>query len=126
VRGKRAIILLTDGEDSRSKYQYNDALEYARRSGVALYTVGINLPSKMTDAHLKLERLAEETGGRAFFITRASELERIYKIVEDELRSQYLVAYQSSKEGNDGKFRSVDVKVRRPGLEAKTVRGYYP
>jgi Ca-activated chloride channel family protein len=126
VKGKRAVILLTDGEDSRSKYPYNDALEYARRSGVALYTVGINLPSKMTDAHLKLERLAQETGGRAFFISRATELPRIYQIVEDELRSQYLIAYQSSKEGNDGKFRSVEVKVRRPGLEAKTVRGYYP
>jgi Ca-activated chloride channel family protein len=126
VRGKRAIILLTDGRDEGSKYSYNDALEYARRSGVAFYTVGIGLTGQDADVHFKLARLAEETGGRAFFVDHAPELKGIFASVERELRSQYLVAYQSSKPGNDGKFRAVEIKLARPGFAARTIHGYYP
>jgi len=126
IKGKRAIILLSDGRDEGSRYTYNDTLEYARRSGVALYTVGISLASRDTDVRLKLNQLAEETGGRAFFIDRAGALAEVYKSIESEVRSQYLLAYQSSKSGNEEKFRTVEVKLAKPGLEAKTLRGYYP
>lgn len=129
IKGKRAIILLSDGKDEGSHYSYADALEYARRSGVAIYTVGINLSRQDADVRLKLSRLSDETGGRVFMIEKASELERVYDIIQGELRSQYLLAYQSNKEREPGdaeKFRSVEVKVARPGLEAKTLRGYYP
>jgi Ca-activated chloride channel family protein len=126
VKGKRAIILLSDGKDEGSRYSFSDALEYARRSGVAIYTVGIDLSSQNADVRLKLSRLADETGGRFFFIERAKELEGIYDSIQKELRSQYLLAYQSSKEGNDDKFRTVEVKMAKPGMEAKTVKGYYP
>jgi VWFA-related protein len=129
IKGKRAIILLSDGKDEGSHYSYTDALEYARRSGVAIYTVGINLSRQDADVRLKLSRLSDETGGRVFMIERANELERIYDIIQTELRSQYLLAYQSSKEREPGdaeKFRTVEVKVDRPGMEAKTLRGYYP
>ncbi|MFL6263614.1 MAG: VWA domain-containing protein [Thermoanaerobaculia bacterium] len=126
VKGKRAIILLSDGKDEGSRYTFSDALEYARRSGVAIYTVGIDLSAQNQDVRLKLSRLADETGGRFFFIERAKELEGIYDAIQKELRSQYLLAYQSSKEGNDDKFRTVEVKMAKPGMEAKTVKGYYP
>jgi VWFA-related protein len=127
VKGKRTIILLSDGQDEGSRYTYGDVLEYARRSGVAIYTVGIGLSSQNTDTRLKLSRLADETGGRYFFIEKARELEGIYESIQKELRSQYLLAYQSSKEGGDpDKFRAVEVKMTKPGTEAKTVRGYYP
>jgi Ca-activated chloride channel family protein len=129
IKGKRAIILLSDGKDEGSHYSYGDALEYARRSGVAIYTVGINLSRQDADVRLKLSRLSDETGGRVFMIEKANELERIYDIIQTELRSQYLLAYQSSKEREPGdaeKFRTVEVKVARPGMEAKTLRGYYP
>ncbi len=129
VKGKRAIVLLSDGKDEGSRYSFSDALEYARRSGVALYTVGLDLSSQEADVRLKLARLADETGGRFFYISKASELERIYDQIQSELRSQYLLAYQSSKEttlGDANKFRTVEVKMSRPGLEAKTLRGYYP
>ncbi|MFY9820688.1 MAG: VWA domain-containing protein [Thermoanaerobaculia bacterium] len=129
IKGKRAIVLLSDGKDEGSHYSFGDALEYARRSGVSIYTVGINLSSQDADVRLKLSRLADETGGRAFLIQRANELERIYDIIQAELRSQYLLAYQSNKEREPGdaeKFRTVEVKIARPGLEAKTLRGYYP
>jgi len=129
IKGKRAIILLSDGKDEGSHYSYADALEYARRSGVAIYTVGINLSRQDADVRLKLSRLSDETGGRVFMIERASELERVYDVIQSELRSQYLLAYQSNKEREPGdaeKFRTVEVKVARPGFEAKTLRGYYP
>ncbi len=126
LRGKRAVILLSDGADTKSRYQFDDVLEYARRSGVALYAVGINLKSNETDIRIKLERLAEETGGRSFFISGSRELKGVYEKVEAELRSQYLLAYQSSNAGREEKFRAVEVKMAKPGLEAKTMRGYYP
>ncbi|HEV2844794.1 MAG TPA: VWA domain-containing protein, partial [Thermoanaerobaculia bacterium] len=126
VKGKRALIVLSDGKDEGSRYQFDDALEYARRSGVAIYTVGIDLASRENDVRVKLSRLAEETGGRFFFISGARDLEGVYDAIEKELRSQYLLAYQSSNAGDSDKYRTVEVKVAKPGLEAKTLRGYYP
>jgi Ca-activated chloride channel homolog len=126
IRGKKAIIVLSDGRDEGSRYQFDDTLEYARRSGVSLYAVGIGLSPKDTDVRLKLSRLSEETGGRVFFIDRAGELDRVYDAIEEELRSQYLLAYQSPNTSRDDKFRAIEVKIARPGLEAKTLRGYYP
>ena len=127
IKGKRAIVLLTDGDDVGSRYKFDDALDYARRAGVAIYTVGIHLDPEETDVRLKLRRLAEETGGRYFFIERTSELAKVYSAVEADLRTQYLLAYESTQQGGDrDKFRTVDVKVDKPGLEAKTMRGYYP
>jgi Ca-activated chloride channel homolog len=126
VKGKKSIILLSDGKDEGSRYNFGDVLEYARRSGVAIYTVGIGLSSQNADIRLKLSRLADETGGRFFFIEKAKELDGIYDAIQKELRSQYLLAYQSSQEGGTDKFRAIEVKIGKPGMEAKTVRGYYP
>jgi VWFA-related protein len=124
LKGKRAIIVLSDGQDYGSKYTFLETLEYARRSGVAIYTIGIDL--KDFETRTKLQRLSEETGGRAYFVGVTGDLTRTFEEVEKELRSQYLLAYQSSNQSRDEKFRSVEVKMARPGLEAKTVRGYYP
>lgn len=124
LKGKRAIIVLSDGQDYGSKYTFNEALEYARRSGVAIYTVGIDL--KEFEVRTKLQKLADETGGRSFFIGVGGELDKVFETVEKELRSQYLLAYQSTGQGPDDKFRAVEVKVAKPGLEAKTLKGYYP
>jgi Ca-activated chloride channel homolog len=126
VKGKRALVVLSDGKDEGSRYTFNDALEYARRSGVAIYTVGIDLSSREADVRAKLSRLAEDTGGRFFFISGAGDLPGVYQAIEKELRSQYLLAYQSSSAGDSDKYRTVEVKVGKPGLEAKTLRGYYP
>jgi VWFA-related protein len=126
VKGKKSIILLSDGKDEGSRYNIGDVLEYARRSGVAIYTVGIGLSAQNADIRLKLSRLADETGGRLFFIEKAKELDGIYDAIQKELRSQYLLAYQSSQEGGADKFRAIEVKIGKPGMEAKTVRGYYP
>ncbi|HTQ78606.1 MAG TPA: VWA domain-containing protein, partial [Thermoanaerobaculia bacterium] len=130
IKGKRAIILLTDGKDDQSHYKFSEALDYARRTGVSIYTIGLRLSSQDTDIRLKLMKLAEETGGRTFFIDKATELESVYKDVESDLRSQYLLAYESTQGGASGpgkdRFRTIEVKVGKPGVNAKTLRGYYP
>jgi Ca-activated chloride channel family protein len=122
VKGQRAMLLLTDGKDEGSRFTFDDALEYARRAGVTIYAIGLGDDAE----HRKLNKLAEETGGRAFFIKNVDELTAIYASIESELRSQYLVAYQSTNTSGGSNFRSVDLKVSKPGLEAKTIRGYYP
>lgn len=124
LKGKRAIIVLSDGQDYGSKYTFTEALDYARRSGVAIYSIGIDL--KEFEVRTKLQKLSDETGGRAFFVGATGELGKVFETVEKELRSQYLLAYQSSNASREEKFRAVEVKVGKPGLEAKTVRGYYP
>jgi VWFA-related protein len=121
VKGQRAMILISDGKDEGSRFTWEDALDYARRAGVTIYAIGLGDVDKR-----KLNQLSEETGGRAFFLKNVSELPAIYTQVEEELRSQYLIAYQSSNTSGGATFRSVDLKVLRPGMEAKTIRGYYP
>jgi Ca-activated chloride channel homolog len=123
VKGQRAMLLLTDGKDEGSRFTFDDAMEYARRAGVTIYAIGLgDDPDKR-----KLEKLSEETGGRAFFLKSVDELPNIYSTIETELRSQYLIAYQSSNVTSGGNtFRSVDLKVNKPGTEVKTIRGYYP
>ena len=122
VKGQRAMLLLTDGKDEGSRFTYEDALEYARRAGVTIYAIGLGEDADRR----KLERISEETGGRAFFLKSVDELAGIYSTIESELRSQYLVAYQSSNTTGGNAFRSIDLKVNKPGLEPKTIRGYYP
>jgi len=125
IRGKRALIVLSDGEDSSSRYSFEEALEFARRSGVAIYSIGLGLPSRELEARSRLRRFAIDTGGRCFFISQARELAAIYESIEEELRFQYLLAYQSTDTEGDA-FRRVEVRVSQPDLEAKTVPGYYP
>ncbi|MFQ5525513.1 MAG: VWA domain-containing protein [Thermoanaerobaculia bacterium] len=125
-RGQRALILLSDGDDSASHYAFRDALEYARRSGVVVYTVGLNVGTLKTGIRGKLNRLASETGGRSFFIKQASELAGVYNEIEDELRSQYFIAYNSDNSSGDEEFRTIDLVVQGGKLKARTLRGYYP
>jgi Ca-activated chloride channel family protein len=122
LKGRRALLLLSDGRDEGSRFGFEEALDFARRAGVTVYAIGLG---DDVDKR-KLARIAEETGGRAFFPHKPEELAAIYAGIEAELRSQVLIAYQSTSPRNDPGFRVVDLKINRPGLEAKTVRGYYP
>jgi len=125
IRGKRALVLLSDGEDSRSRYTFAETLEFAQRSGVGIYTIALGLDLRQLEARSVLQRLARETGGRFFAIAAARELESIYSSIEQELRSQYLIVYQSTHE-EGGDFRRVEVEVESGDLKAKTIPGYYP
>ncbi|HET9209240.1 MAG TPA: VWA domain-containing protein, partial [Thermoanaerobaculia bacterium] len=122
LKGRRALLLLSDGKDEGSRFTFEEALDFARRAGVTVYAIGLG---DEVDKK-KLAKIAEETGGRAFFPRQAGELAGIYSGIEEELRSQILITYQSSTTRTDPGFRVVDLKVQRPGMEAKTMRGYYP
>jgi len=94
---------------------------------VSVYTVGLNV-NRVQNAGVrkKLTQLAEESGGRAFFIGSAAELGGVYSEIEQELRSQYLLAYASDAAGENDGFREIEVKVKGGKLKARTVSGYYP
>ena len=123
--GRKALVLLSDGDDNASYMPYKDALEYARRSGVAVYVIGFNLGAFETGLRRKLAEIAGETGGRVFWASKAEELTGIYKEIENELRSRYLVAFYATGEAGKGGFREVEVKVKKGSLKARTARGYY-
>jgi VWFA-related protein len=127
LRGKRALILLSDGEDVGSAYTFDEALDFARRTGVPIYTIGLGVAQRDAMSRTKLIRLAQDTGGRSFFIDTAEGLAGTYSRIETELRAQFLIAYQSSQGGEGGdRYREVDLEIKKPGLNAKTMRGYYP
>jgi len=126
VKGQRALVVLSDGKDENSRFTFEQTLDFARRAGVAIYTIGLGLGRSEIDTRKVLKKLADETGGREFFIKEATELTPIYAAIQKELRSRYLLAYQSSNTSKEQKFRTVEVKLARSGLEAKTIRGYYP
>ncbi len=123
IRGQRAVLLLSDGKDESSRFEFDDALEYARRAGVVIYAIGLK---DATEERRKLTRIADETGGRSFFIDDVAELTAIYDEIQRELRSRYLLAYQSNNVTGSKKFRAIEIEVRPSGLEAKSLRGYYP
>lgn len=125
VRGRRALVLLSDGEDTSSSLAFKDALEYARRSGVSIYAIGLRIGKTDITVRGKLDALAKETGGRTYYIQNAADLGSAYAEIEKELRSQYLIAYNSDQGGKQG-FREVKVEVESGKLEARTIRGYYP
>jgi VWFA-related protein len=126
VRGRRAMILLSDGDDTASSIPFRDALEYAKRSGVAIYTIGLDVGSLKVAVRKKLNQLADETGGRSYYISDAGELRGVYGEIEEELRSQYLLAYSSDKPAVEGEYRTIEVKMRDRKYKARTIRGYYP
>ena len=125
MQGQRALVLLSDGDDNSSYFKYQDALEYARRSGVAIYTIGFNLPLIGGGVKSKLTELSETTGGRLFTTDKPQDLPAIYAQIEKELRSRYLVAYNSDQKTAKAGYREVEVKVKKGGLKARTVRGTY-
>jgi Ca-activated chloride channel family protein len=127
MKGQRAILLLSDGKDESSRFSFEDTLEYARRAGVSIYAIGLNLDGKGGGlAKKKLDELSAETGGRASFIRSVDELPAIYDQIQRELRSRYLLTYQSSNSAPGSDFRAIAVSSSQPGVEVKTISGYYP
>jgi Ca-activated chloride channel homolog len=124
-RGQRALVLLTDGDDTFSSTSWEDALSYARASGVAIYPIGLGLSEIKRGPRSRLMELADATGGRAFFIDRAEELAGAYSRIEEELRSRYLIAYNSDRPADASGVRPIEVRVKR-GLRARVSRGAYP
>ena len=94
---------------------------------MAIYAIGLDITGKGAGSAKKaLTEFSRETGGRAFFIKDVGELSAIYAGIREELSSRYLIGYQSSNTSKSSRFREVEVQVVGKGLEAKTIRGYYP
>jgi VWFA-related protein len=127
---RRAIILLSDGEDTSSLVSYEEVLDLAKRSETAIYTIGLQ-PRDATqskgfrEAEFALRQFAQETGGRAFFPSRAEDLRDVYGQIADELSSQYTLGYASKNARRDGGWRRIVVQVARPNVVARTKRGYF-
>ncbi|GBC77384.1 hypothetical protein HRbin08_00861 [bacterium HR08] len=131
--GRRVLILISDGEDTASERTLEDVIELAQRTEVVVYAIGtvhaggFGVTMGMTDAPgmKELRRLAEETGGRAFFPSKILDLERNFSDISAELRSQYYLFYVSSNQNRDGRFRKIEVRIlNRKDLRARTKRGY--
>ena len=128
---RRAVIVLSDGEDTSSLVSYDEVLELAKRSETAVYAIGIR--SKETtgtgrgygQADFALRQLTTQTGGRVFFPSSVDELRSIYALILQELSSQYLVGYTSANQKRDGTWRRIIVRSSRAGATARTRMGYY-
>lgn len=126
VRGRKAMVLLSDGDDTSSLVPFADALAFAQRSGVSIYTIGLGVGAGSVGIRGKLSKLAEETGGRVFYVDKAAELDAVYDQIERELRSQYLLAFAPSPPPKPGERHAVTVEVEGSGLKARAARGYTP
>lgn len=122
IKGKKALVLLTDGEDNHSDYGFETALEYAKRAGVSVYTIGFWIDRP--EIRAKLAEFAKVSGGKAYFAKSADELKGIYREIELELRSQYVLTYYSHSGTNN--WRAVAVKMVPHDLKVRTIAGYYP
>jgi Ca-activated chloride channel family protein len=126
---RQAIVVLSDGDDTSSVIEYEDVLELAKRSETAIYAIGLRQQEtgrpKFKEAEFVLRQLSQETGGRVFFPTTIAELPKIYEQISEELASQYSMAYSSKNAMRNGAWRRIDVRVNKPGLAARSRRGYY-
>src|SRR5262249_42925425 len=118
---RQSIVLLSDGEDTSSLLPFEEVLDLAKRSETAIYAIGLRAsegPSTGTkgfkEAEFVLRQLAQETGGRTFFPSQATELTGIYGQISDELSSQYTIGYTSRNPRRDGAWRRIVVRVTRP------------
>jgi Ca-activated chloride channel family protein len=122
VKGQKALVVITDGKDTASKFTYEQTLEYSQRAAVPIYAVGIGIGKLEIDTRGKLGRLCAETGGTVYYISEAHDLTKIYTDIQDELRSQYLLGFYPQAKGT--RWREVSVNVA--DARVKTIRGYYP
>jgi Ca-activated chloride channel homolog len=127
---RQAILVLSDGEDTSSLLTFDDALDLAKRSHTAIYTIGLRPVDLIgqrawRDVEFELRRFARETGGQAFFPDRATDLAGVYARIGQELSSQYTLAYASDNPDSDGRWRRLEVRVTRPNAAVRARFGYY-
>ncbi|MCG8457534.1 MAG: VWA domain-containing protein [Holophagales bacterium] len=120
--GRRALVVLSDGRDVGSTHDFVAVEERVTRAGVAVYPILLAVDDEAT--RRGLGAVAEASGGRAFSIRSAAELDGVYARIEEELRSQYLLVFQSPEGSAD--FRRLEVHCRSPELRCRSIRGYYP
>jgi VWFA-related protein len=122
---RRAIILLSDGEDNLSHVTREEAIEMAERADVIVYTISTNISGMKGPGDKVLERIADATGGRAFFPFQMRDVSDAFLSIQEELRSQYAVAYKPADFVADGRYRTIQILAQEKGLKVRSRKGYY-
>jgi VWFA-related protein len=129
---RRAVILLSDGDDTSSTIKRQNVIDLAVKTNVVVYSIGIRdvqFPEGKLDSGA-LRKVSDRTGGRAFFPRAAEELKLVFEQIDQELRSQYLVGYSPTNAAHDGSYRRIKIEILNPELRKNKVRllyreGYY-
>jgi VWFA-related protein len=123
---RRAIIVLSDGDDNQSHVTREEAIEMAQRAEVVVYAISTNVSGQKSRGDKILERIAEATGGRAFFPFKIQDVSDAFNDIQAELRSQYLLSYKPADFVADGRYRSIVLTaVNQKHLQVRSRRGYY-
>jgi VWFA-related protein len=123
---RRAIVVVSDGEDNQSRYTRDQALEMAQKADVVIYAISTNITRIETDGDKVLRYFAQETGGRPFFPFKVEDLDQSFENIANELRHQYSISYRPEPLKTDGLFHAIDVRVReRKNVLVNVRRGYY-
>lgn len=126
VPQRRAIILLSDGEDNLSHVTREDAIEMAQRAETVIYSISTNISGVKGQGDKVLERIADATGGRAFFPFQIRDVANAFAEIQNELRSQYAVSYKPADLKADGRYRTIEIVPNdRKNLRVRSRRGWY-
>ena len=125
--GRKVMVMYTDGADSRSTLSFPDTMELLKASQVTVYAIGLtdNTGSARQQLQMTLRQIAEATGGQAFFPTAMKDVESAYEKVLAEIKGQYHFGYLSTNAAKDGKWRKVEIRVKRPDLKVRARKGYF-
>lgn len=123
---RRAIVLISDGADNQSRVTREEAIEMAQRAEVIVYTISTNVNGYREEGDKVLQRIAEQTGGRAFFPFKAEDVANAFIAIQDELRSQYAIAYKPAELEQNGRYHTIEIAAEnRKGLKVRARKGYY-
>jgi len=123
---RRAMVVLSDGEDNQSRYTRDQALEMAQKADVTIYTISTNITHIESDGDKVLRYFANETGGQVFFPFKASDLNQSFENIANELRHQYNIFYRPEPLRTDGLYHPVEIRVKgRKDLIVRCRKGYY-
>jgi len=123
---RRALILLSDGDDNMSHVTREEAIEMAERAEVIIYTISTNISGGTRSGDKVLERIADATGGRAFFPFQLNDVANAFVEIQDELRSQYALSYKPAEFRADGRYHTIEILAQNhKGLRVRSRRGYY-
>src|SRR5271166_5032982 len=122
---RRAIILLSDGDDNQSRVSRDEAVEMAQRAEVIIYAISTNVSGTKLRGDKVLEHFADETGGKAFFPFKIQDVSDAFVQIQDELRSQYDVSYKPADFAPNGKYRKIEVLADNKKYKVRARKGYY-
>jgi Ca-activated chloride channel homolog len=122
---RKAIIVVSDGEDNQSEFSRAQAIEMAQRAEVIIYAISTDDSGLVLRGDKVLEQLAEATGGRAFFPFKMKDITHSFAAIEDELRSQYVVSYRPANFDADGRYRSIEISSLKKDLQVRARKGYF-